>query len=146
MPQCDGDDCNSNFVAGGWVAAKWNPLVRERFQQLLKALAAQFDRKLYGINLLETSIEVQSKKNITGYTCQGYFEGALDNARYAAQVFKHSYTVQYVNFWPCDWVNENNYLSDSFQFFADHGVGLSGLDNIFYKETMENNAYLSMSK
>lgn len=146
VPQCDGDDCDSDFVAGGWATAQWNSHVRERFQSLLKALAVKFDGKVYGFNLPETSIEVQSNNNATGYTCQAYFEGTLDNARYAAQVFRRSYAVQYVNFWPCGWANENNYLSDSFQFFADHGVGVGGPDNIPFKQTMENNAYPFMSK
>lgn len=146
VPQCDGEDCDNNFVAGGWATAQWNSHVRQRFQRLLKALAASFDGDVYGFNLPETAIEVQSNNTATGYTCQRYFEGTLDNARYAARVFKKSYAVQYVNFWPCGWANENNYLSDSFQFFADNGVGVGGPDNIPYKKTMENNAYPYMSK
>lgn len=144
VPQCDGDDCDSNFIPGGWATAQWNPHVRARFQRLLKALADRFDGAVYGFNLAETAIEIQAN-NRTGYSCQGYFEGTLDNARYAASVFKKSYAVQYVNFWPCGWANENNYLSDSFQFFADNGVGIGGPDNIPHKQTMENNAYPYMS-
>lgn len=145
VPQCDSDDCDDNFVAGGWATAQWNPHVRERFQRLLKKLAGRFDGKVYGFNLAETAIEIQAN-NDTGYTCQGYFEGTLDNARYAASMFNQSHVVQYVNFWPCGWANENNYLSDSFQFFADNGVGLGGPDNIPHKQTMERNAYPYMSR
>jgi hypothetical protein len=145
VPQCDGDDCDNNFVPGGWATAQWNPHVRERFQHLLRALAFAFDDKVYGFNLPETAIEVQSN-NASGYTCQSYFEGTLDNARYAASVFNHSYVVQYVNFWPCGWANDNNYLSDSFKFFAANEVGVGGPDDIPYKQTMENNAYPYMSE
>ncbi|KAJ5670046.1 uncharacterized protein N7477_005409 [Penicillium maclennaniae] len=126
VPQCDGDDCDNNFVPGGWATAQWNPHV-------------------YGFNLPETAIDVQSH-NASGYTCQKYFEGTLDNARYAASVFNRSYVVQYVNFWPCGWANEHNYLSDSFAFFAANGVGVGGPDDIPYKQTMENNAYPYMSQ
>ncbi|KAJ5195337.1 uncharacterized protein N7498_008775 [Penicillium cinerascens] len=145
VPQCDGDDCGNNFVPGGWATCQWNPHVRERFQRLLKALAIAFDDKVYGFNLPETSIEVESNTT-SGYTCQKYFEGTLDNAAYAASVFNRSYVVQYVNFWPCGWANENNYMSDSFEFFAANGVGVGGPDDIPYKKTMENNAYPYMSK
>lgn len=146
VPQCDGDDCDSNFVARGWVAAQWNPRVRDRFQRLLKALADRFDGQVYGFNLPEVSIEVQSNNTATGYTCPGYFEGTLDNAAYLASVFNQSYAVQYVNFWPCGWANAHNYMSTSFSFFADHGVGIGGPDDIPFKTTMENNAYPYMSK
>lgn len=146
VPQCDGDDCDNHFVAGGWATAQWNPHVRERFQRLLKALAARFDGEVYGFNLPETSIEVQSNSTTTGYSCQGYFEGTLDNARYAASVFNQSCAVQYVNFWPCGWANANNYMGDSFRFFANNGVGIGGPDNIPYKSTMMNNAYPYMSR
>ncbi|KAJ5871842.1 uncharacterized protein N7529_004195 [Penicillium soppii] len=145
VPQCDSNDCDKHFVAGGWATAQWNPHVRERFQRLLKKLAASFDGKVYGFNLAETAIEIQAN-NDTGYTCQGYFEGTLDNARYAASIFNQSYVVQYVNFWPCGWANEHNYLSDSFQFFADNGVGLGGPDNIPHSPNMEINAYRYMSR
>lgn len=146
VPQCDGDDCDNNFVAGGWVTAQWNSHVRQRFHHLLKALSESFDGEIYGFNLPETAIEVQTNNKTTGYTCQGYFNGTLENARYAASVFKQSYIVQYVNFWPCGWANENNYLSDSFDFFADNGVGIGGPDNIPFKKTMMQNAYPYMSE
>ncbi|THC89456.1 hypothetical protein EYZ11_011098 [Aspergillus tanneri] len=146
VPQCDGDDCEHNFIPGGWATAQWNPHVRARFQRLLKALASRFDGQVYGINLPETAIEVQSNNTRTNFTCQGYFEGELDNARYAASVFNHSYAVQYVNFWPCGWNNQNGYLRRSFEFFAEHGIGVGGPDNIPYKKTMEKNAYPYMSE
>ncbi|KAJ5267907.1 hypothetical protein N7478_010715 [Penicillium angulare] len=146
VPQCDGDDCGGDFVVSGWAAAQWNPYVRDRFQCLLKALATSFDGAVFGFNLPETSIEVQSNSTDSGYTCKGYYEGTLDNAQYAASVFKKSYAVQYVNFWPCGWANARHYISDSFHFFAEHGVGIGGPDNIPYKQTMENNAYPYMSK
>lgn len=146
IPQCDGDNCAKDFVPSGFATAQWNPHVRARFQRLLRALAASFDGKIYGLNLPETSIEVQSNNTATGYTCQGYFNGTFDNARYAASAFTRSYAVQYVNFWPCGWANAHDYMSDSFEFFAENGVGVGGPDDIPYKRTMENNAYPYMSK
>ncbi len=139
VPQCDGDDCDNNFEASGWVAQHWNQRVRERFQALLLAMARSLDGKIYGMNFAETSIAVNESAN--GFTCQGYFDAELDNAKFAANIFHRTKIVQYVNFWPCGYANENNYLSDSFAFYAQNGVGVGGPDDIPFKPTMEANAY-----
>ncbi|KAM3461807.1 hypothetical protein MY5147_009896 [Beauveria neobassiana] len=76
----------------GWVAQQWNPRVRERFQALLKAMAEELNGKIYGLNLAETSIEVDTQAN--DYTHEGYFLGELENAGYAASVFNKTFTVQ----------------------------------------------------
>ncbi|OBT82506.1 hypothetical protein VE02_09757 [Pseudogymnoascus sp. 03VT05] len=105
-PTCDGDNCEADFQLSGWAAQQWNPTVRKRYQALLKALAEKFDGKVYGLNLPETSIEVNQTAN--GYTNEGYFNGELENAGYAAKVFKKAYVVQYVNFWADGWADDNN--------------------------------------
>jgi len=89
--------------ASGWVAKQWNPAVRERFQALLKALAARFDGRVAGVNLPETAADLTPSANAGGFTCDSYFDGELANAAYARQVFTHSAVVHYVNFWPCEW-------------------------------------------
>src|SRR5678815_2798683 len=40
----------------GWVARRWDPVVQDRFHKLLNALGKEFDGKIEGINLPETSI------------------------------------------------------------------------------------------
>src|SRR4029079_17897841 len=40
----------------GWVARRWDPKVQERFHKLLYALGKEFDGKIEGINLPESSI------------------------------------------------------------------------------------------
>lgn len=144
VPVCDGEDCENNFQAGGWLTVHWNEHVRARFQALLKAMASELDGRIYGMNLAETSVEPEGNKN--NFTCQGYFDGELENAGYAASVFRKSYVVQYVNFWPCGWANANNYLSTSFDFYAEHGVGVGGPDLIPYRKGQEDNSYPFLSK
>ncbi|KAM4065513.1 hypothetical protein HRG_004182 [Hirsutella rhossiliensis] len=139
VPTCDGENCERNFEHGGWMAAQWNPHVRERFQALMKAMADELDGQIYGLNLPETSIEVEQGKN--NYTSEGYFQGELENAAYAASVFEKSYVVQYVNFWPDGWENNNNYFTKSFSFYAKHGVGVGGPDLIPYDKGQEKNSY-----
>ncbi|KAF1737239.1 hypothetical protein CRV24_002855 [Beauveria bassiana] len=139
VPQCDGSHCDTHFQIVGWVAAQWNEHVRRRFQALLKAMSAELDGRIYGMNLAETSIIPEENKN--NFTHLGYFDGELDNAAYAASVFHESYVVQYVNFWPCEPEKTHNYFVKSFDFFAKHGVGIGGPDLIPYKAGQEDNSY-----
>lgn len=139
-PTCDGTDCATDFKVDGWMAQQWNPLVRERFQALLSAMAERFDGNITGINLAETSISVDEKAN--NYTNESYFQGELENAGHAAKVFQKSYAVQYVNFWPDGWNNTNNRFTDSFDYYAKHGVGVGGPDLIPYKPPQMSNSYV----
>ncbi|KAM3448891.1 hypothetical protein NHJ6243_010050, partial [Beauveria neobassiana] len=123
----------------GWVAQQWNPRVRERFQALLKAMAEELNGKIYGLNLAETSIEVDTQAN--DYTHEGYFLGELENAGYAASVFNKTFTVQYVNFWPDGWNNTNGRFTKSFEFFASHCVGAGGPDLAPYRPGQVANSY-----
>ncbi|KAL7804780.1 hypothetical protein V8C44DRAFT_352685 [Trichoderma aethiopicum] len=143
-PSCDGDSCDTDFEITGWVAQQWNPRVRQRYQALLSALAGEFDGKVTGLNLAETSIAVD--ENANNYTNESYFLGELENAGYAAKVFKKSYAVQYVNFWPDGWNNTNNRFEDSFNYYAKHGVGVGGPDLIPNKPGQEANSYVYIPK
>ena len=74
----------------GWVAQQWNPQLRERYQALLAALAERFDGRIRGINLPETAIDVEDRKDHGDFTCASYFQATLDNMRYARKVFQRS--------------------------------------------------------
>ncbi|PTB41639.1 uncharacterized protein TrAFT101_009753 [Trichoderma asperellum] len=139
-PSCDGNCTSENFNVTGYVAQQWNARVRSRYQALLKELAHDFDGKITGLNLPETSITVDVTAN--NYTDEGYFLGELENAGYAASVFKKSYAVQYVNFWPDGWNNTNNRFTDSFNYYAKHGVGVGGPDLIPNKPGQMKNSYV----
>ncbi len=125
----------------GWVAQQWNPLVRLRFQSLLRALAARFDGTVYGVNLPETAIDIDTKRDRSGFSCDGYFDAELDNIALARKVFKQSYVVQYVNFWPCEWNNDRGYMSRLFAFAAANRVGLGGPDVVPYQKSQMHNSY-----
>lgn len=150
VPQCDGG-CDAKFEVMGWVAAHWNAGVRIRFQALLKALADEFDGEIEGINLAETSIEVEfdaatEANNQTGFSCQSYFNAEIENALYAASIFKKTHAVQYVNFWPCEWADDHGFMSTAFKSFAQGGVGAGGPDNIPFKKPQLQNSYPFLSK
>lgn len=139
---CDGTNCDADFQSGGWTTAQWNKNVRRRFQALLKAMSESLDGHIYGMNFPETSIAVKFGPN---YTCQDYFDGELDNAGYAASVFHKSFVVQYVNFW-CDEQKREQDRSESFAFFAEHGVGIGGPDDIPYRPYQMENSYPYFAK
>jgi len=129
-------------VGSGWVAMQWNPALRERYQRLLAALAVAFDGKVAGINLPETAIDIDAKKaSKVGFTCDRYFAATLDNMLFAKKVFKKSQVVQYVNFWPCEWNNDHEYMSRLFSVAQENGIGLGGPDIVPDKKAQMKNSY-----
>jgi hypothetical protein len=140
VPQLDNPGENQP-TGYGWATMQWNPAVRARYQALLKALAERFDGRIYGINLPETSIDVDTDHPSAGFTCDGYFAAELENLGYARDVFRQSQVVQYVNFWPCEWGNDHDYMSRTFEFALQHGAGLGGPDIVPYRRGQMMNSY-----
>jgi len=135
------DDSEVNPGGSGWVAQQWNPALRQRFQALLTALAKQFDGRIMGINLPETAIDIDRKRDKTRFSCDGYFNATLENMRFARRQFHQSAVVQYVNFWPCEWDNDHQYMSRTFAAAAQEGIGLGGPDIVPWKKAQMKNAY-----
>jgi hypothetical protein len=136
------DNPGENLPEGhGWVAQQWNPAVRERFQKLLSALAKDFDGRVWGVNLPESSADVDQKRDQTGFTCDGYFEATLENIAHARKAFSKSHVVQYTNFWPCEWENDRKFMSRAFEFAKRNRIGLGGPDIVPYKKAQMKNSY-----
>lgn len=125
----------------GWATMQWNPHVRERFQALLRALGERFDGRIHGINLPETAVDVDADAEAAGFTCDGYFEAQMENMSVARQAFENSHVVQYVNFWPCEWNNDHDYMGRLFERAHALGVGLGGPDIVPYRRAQMRNAY-----
>ena len=125
----------------GWVADQWNPNVRKRYQLLLLALAKQLDGRVYGVNLPESAVDIDIRHHPAGFTCDQYFDGELSNMKAAKAAFRKSYVVQYVNFWPCEWNNDHNYMGRTFAFASENGLGLGGPDVVPYKKGQMANSY-----
>ncbi|MBP2615546.1 hypothetical protein [Chryseobacterium jejuense] len=128
-------------VGSGWVTQQWNPAVRERYQKLIGELAKKFDGRIQGINLPETSIDIEMKKDKTGFSCDTYFQAELDNLKFARHAFKKSYVLQYVNFFPCEWENDHQYMSRLFDFADKNNIGLGGPDIVPNKNAQMKNSY-----
>ncbi|POF29200.1 hypothetical protein [Roseibium marinum] len=125
----------------GWVTMQWVPAVRIRFQALLTALAEQFDGRIEGINLPESSMDIDRNKNVSGFTCEAYFEATLENLTHARKVFRKSLVVQYVNFWPCEWNNSEGYMERAFEAAMEIDAGLGGPDIVPFRKGQMKNSY-----
>lgn len=128
-------------VAAGWVARQWDPEVRARFQALIAALAGRFDGRLLGINLPETAAGIDPAAPPPGFSCDGYFDAAVENAAYARSAFRQSAVVQYVNFWPCEWNDDRGYMSRFFALAAEKGIGAGGPDIVPWRRGQMKNSY-----
>ncbi len=126
--------------AEGWAAEQWNPNLRKQYQKLLRALAARFDGKVYGINLPETSVDLDENHPPAGFTCDAYFDAEIENMNYARNVFKTTYVVQYINFWPCDWSDTRHYMARAFADAAARGIGMGGPDIVPYRPGQMSNS------
>ena len=106
----DGDEAHA--TPGGWMARRWDPAVQERFRKLLFALGKEFDGKIEGINLAETSCEVGETGRLfpKGFTFEIYRDGIIANLKALKRAFPKSIALQYANFMPGEWANSKGYL------------------------------------
>jgi hypothetical protein len=133
---------NDDNSAGGWVAKRWNKKVRERFALLLKALGQEFDGKLEGINLQETSIGVRD----SGFSQLGYITGLKENMLALKTAFPISTTMIYANFIPGEWLpwDDKGYLRGIYQYGEQIGVGLGGPDLMVTRKGQLNHTLAMM--
>lgn len=125
----------------GWATMQWNEAVRGRYQALLRALAERFDGRIYGVNLPETAIDVSEQSDAAGFSCDAYFAAEMANLGFARSVFVQSHVVQYVNFWPCEWDNDHDYMGRFFAYAEENGIGLGGPDIAPYRQGQMKNSY-----
>ncbi|MDE1464530.1 hypothetical protein [Spartinivicinus poritis] len=136
---------NGKEIGEGWVAKQWNPKVRERFQALLIALGKNFDGIITGINLPETAIDI-SQKLINPKFCGTYFLATLENMSVLKKAFNKSFAVQYVNFFPCNWNNDQGYMSRLFSFAIEKKIGLGNPDTVPFRKGQMENSYPFFNK
>lgn len=140
------DNAGEGKTGSGWVAMQWNPALRQRYQSLLTALARHLDGKVFGVDLPETSIDLDMKHPPKGFTCDAYFAAEMDNLAFARKAFAKSEIVQYVNFWPCEWDDDHHYMSRLFDYAAANGIGLGGPDVVPFRKPQMHNSYPFFNK
>ncbi|MEP7377877.1 MAG: hypothetical protein ABI675_31045, partial [Chitinophagaceae bacterium] len=144
-PEYDGGavlQYNDDNSPGGWVAKRWNKKVRERFALLLKALGQEFDGKIEGINLQETSIGVRD----SSFSQLDYVTGLKENMLALKKAFPTSTTMIYANFIPGEWLpgDDKGYLRGIYQYGEQIGVGLGGPDLMVTRKGQLNHALAMM--
>lgn len=128
-------------ITTGWVARIWDPAVKKRFQLLMVKLAAQFDGRIYGINLPETAVDFDLKNPPKDFTFDNYFHAEIENIGALKKAFHKSIVIQYVNFLPGEWNNDHHYMSTLFSYAAQHNIGLGGPDTVPYRKGQMKNSY-----
>jgi len=92
----------STAVHEGWMARRWDPAVQERLYKLFAALGEEFDGRIEGINLSETSsiFGWTGKLFPKGYSEEIYRDAIIANMKALKRAFPKSIAMQYANFMP----------------------------------------------
>lgn len=137
------DDDEEHAPVLGWMARRWDPVVRERFHKLLFELGKEFDGRIAGINFEETSFEVGASGRLfpKGYSLEAYRDGLIANLKALKRAFPKSITMEYANFLPGDWQNRKGYLGAIYKAAHEAKVGVGGPDLLPYKPTQMTNSY-----
>jgi hypothetical protein len=138
-------DDRGHVIPDGWVARRWDPAVQERLHKLFNALGKEFDGRIEGINLPETSISFGESPSLfpQGFTTDLYRDAVITNMQALRNAFVKSVTMLYANFMPGEWLpsEDHSYLSSIFRSATALGVGLGGPDLLPYKKGQMNNGY-----
>jgi len=144
-PQYDNDVDEEHPRVAGWVARRWDPAVQARFHKLLDALGREFDGKIEGINLPETSVVFGESGKLfpQGYTPEVYRDAIITNMKALKRAFPKSVVIQYANFMPGEWLpdNDRSYLKSVYKEAKTLGVGVGGPDLLPFRWGQLNNSY-----
>lgn len=115
----------------GWVARRWDPAVRARFARLLTALAREFDGRIEGVVLAETSIGFEDPaRQPSGFSAAVYADGIRELLSAARGAFRQSCVVIYANFMPGESLpaEDHGFLRGVHAHAAAIGAGVGGPD------------------
>ena len=139
-----GDD-DSKAVLSGWVARRWDPAVQERFHKLISALGKEFDGRIAGINLPETSLVFGTSGRLfpAGFSHDAYRRSIIVNMKALKLAFPKSVAMQYANFMPGEWrpTSDKGYLRDVYNAARAAGVAVGGPDLMPYREGQLKSSY-----
>lgn len=134
--QCGVKD-NGELSCHGYVARRWDPLVAERFYLLLRKLSEQFDGKIEGINLPETSIDVSEKQLPGDFSEEAYTAAIKEYMKVTRACFKRSTPILYANFMP----GGQKRLKELYDYAEEIHMGMGGPDIKVYKPFQMVNSY-----
>jgi hypothetical protein len=143
--QYETNDNDEILGAGGYVARRWDILVAERFNKLLKALGRRFDGKIEGINLPETSVEFGNTGKLypEGFSPLIYRDAIIKYMTMVKIAFPHSVVILYANFMPGEWPHraDKSYLQSLYEFASKNKIGMGSPDIKIYQQPFMNHSY-----
>ena len=143
--QYDNDVDEQHPRIAGWVARRWDPAVQARFHKLLDALGKEFDGKIEGINLPETSVVFGESGKLfpQGYTPEVYRDAIITNMKALKRAFPKSVVIQYANFMPGEWLpdDDKSYLRTVYKEARNLSVGVGGPDLLPFRWGQRNHSY-----
>jgi hypothetical protein len=128
----------------GWVARRWDPAVRGRFNLLLARIAGEFDGELEGVNLAETSIDFGGDGELSppGFTPEAYAAAIQEQMTVLGALFQNSSVLQYANFMPGEWLPwiDKGLLRRIYDHAFKNGVGVGGPDLLPHRRGQQNHS------
>lgn len=133
-----GDD-EAKAVHEGWMVRRWDPAVQERLQKLFTALGKEFDGRIEGINLAETSggFGRSGKLWPKGFTREIYREAIITNMKALKRAFPKSIAMIYANFMP----GGRPHLEAVYKAAREFKVAVGGPDLMPFRPFQRANSY-----
>lgn len=139
------DNDEEHAAVEGWMARRWDPAVQERFHKLLFALGKEFDGRIEGINLAETSMVVGESGRLfpKGFSFEVYRNAIITNMKALKRAFPKSVAMQYANFMPGEWraTNDKGYLRAVYQAARESKIAVGGPDLLPYRSGQLKSSY-----
>ena len=139
------DNDEEHAAVEGWMARRWDPAVQERFHKLLFALGKEFDGRIEGINLAETSMVVGESGRLfpKGFSFEVYRDAIITNMKALKRAFPKSVAMQYANFMPGEWraTSDKGYLRAIYQAARELKIGVGGPDLLPYRAGQLKTSY-----
>jgi len=132
-----GDD--NHPVREGWVARRWDPAVQDRMYKLFAALAKEFDGRIAGINIDETSIGFGTTGKLfpKGLTPEAYRDATIANMKELKRAFSQSIVMVYANFMP----GGRTYLEAVYRAARESNIAVGGPDLLPFRPFQRANSY-----
>jgi hypothetical protein len=131
----EGDEAHA--VVAGWAARRWDPAVQDRLHRLFFALGKEFDGKVEGVNLAESSVGFGESGRLfpEGFSFETYRDAIITNMKALKCAFPTSVAMQYANFMPGEWrpTDDRGYLRAVYAAAKEHRIAVGGPDLLPYR-------------
>jgi hypothetical protein len=133
------DDLDERPEHEGWMARRWDPAVQERLHKLFVALGKEFDGRIAGINLAESSVGVGRTGKLwpKGFTREIYRDAVITNMKALKHAFPKSIAMVYANFMP----GGRPYLEAVYKAARESKVAVGGPDLMPFRPFQRSNSY-----